>query len=576
MNIRILYIITFLLNIYLVLGDLTLEQQCNSIKRFMEDNKIPIPPRNETCCFNNKSSVVKTECKDNNVFNLNIVMKNNERTSLNLNNFPKQLKLNTLQFQNINFGNSLPEEVLTPTKTLYISYSDLKEFSLPSNYNVELLYIVNSNVEKVTSIPPSAKTVFLNGNQLTNIDVDILKNVLELVIINNPFNNPDLLFENITNKLTKLTLLTLKDEKIMKIPKSINNLSNLNLIDLRNNKIEVLPNELYEMKNLNTIYLNGNNIRVFGFTHEFKVCSLDEIYICTNGNNPCPEQEINFRNCTEEDLKTQKDLIEKYYGSNTQLEQEIEPFNDKDIPEKKEKSFFEKNKIILISIIIAIVLIISFVIFFCINKNNKQEPLFIKDDNNATYAYKIGENSNKIIKEFQMNNSENGNNKQTIETEANTSVNNVSFNISSPEMNNSIINTSNNSIQVNNTSPIIGTTSYENINNLSGNNSFINVNNSTSPQMMISQPPNMIYELNGTSNIVPVINSNGNIIAVPPYTANTSIMEPKKITNDLIDNEQQRLQAKIQKEMLATEERLLEKKAKEEKYNDDDQPPAYY
>jgi len=69
MNIKFFLLITFLLNLYLVLGDLTLEQQCNSIKRFMEDNKIPIPPRNETCCFR-KTLSMHTECVNNKITEL--------------------------------------------------------------------------------------------------------------------------------------------------------------------------------------------------------------------------------------------------------------------------------------------------------------------------------------------------------------------------------------------------------------------------------------------------------------------------------------------------------------------------
>ena len=38
------------LNIYLIFGEITLEQQCKDIKTFMNDNKISIPAR-DNCCF---------------------------------------------------------------------------------------------------------------------------------------------------------------------------------------------------------------------------------------------------------------------------------------------------------------------------------------------------------------------------------------------------------------------------------------------------------------------------------------------------------------------------------------------
>jgi len=117
----------------------------------------------------------------------------------------------------------------------------------------------------------------------------------------------------------------------------------------------------------------------------------------------------------------------------------------------------------------------------------------------------------------------------------------------SPNTSNAIIMNNNNNNYNNNTQ----NDSY-NINYNNNNNSFINNVGSSS---------NMIMAYNNTSNINGGSSSN---------SINTNLM------NTAMQEEQLKLQAKIRKEMLATEEMLINKKAKDGNYKDDnDQPPPY-
>jgi len=69
MNLKIICIYFMLFNIYLIFGEITLEQQCIDIKTFMRENKIPIPTK-DNCCFNNvdykEPPYIITKCEEEN------------------------------------------------------------------------------------------------------------------------------------------------------------------------------------------------------------------------------------------------------------------------------------------------------------------------------------------------------------------------------------------------------------------------------------------------------------------------------------------------------------------------------
>jgi len=258
---------------------------------------------------------------------------------------------------------------------------------------------------------------------------------------------------------------------------------------------------------------------------------------------------LEIQKCKDTELEKINKLLKKHYDNSSDIH------NDTIQPSQKKKS---SNLPIYIALIIAVILLISFSIFFYKYKYNKQDPLIITDENNATYAYKMSDKSKQIMKEFQLN-KEKENKEQNTENTANTRNSNVSLDVNSTEINNNIINTSNSNIQLNHVSQVIENINYEN-NNLSGNTLFINNNNI---------PQNITYEFNGASN-------SENVDLAPPYTATTSLSESKQLiqdANDFMDKEQLRLQAKIQNELLATQESLLEKKIKEDKYNGEEPPP---
>jgi len=582
MKIRILSIFTVLLNLYLIFGE-----TCKDIKTFMSDNEIPIPAKNN-CCFNNNDfkepPYILTECDEKNKITKFIIhMKNNEKTDLNTSHFPELTELKILNFNNVNFKdkNILPE-ILRKIKfhntksgnTIYIDNSNIEDISIPSNLNIEALAVLNSNLKIVTELPSSLNLIDFTGNKLTNFDVNMIKNVKQMSLKNN---NPisDTLFESITKVLKQLELLVLKNCGITRIPKTINNLSNLKSLNLNNNSIDVLPNELFELENIETLRIKENtkNLRgEFNFKHKLN-CIFNVNFLCTHNINEqfCINDNIRILNeCTKEYLNSLKIMLDNIYDNDNEKDQpeNIQP------PKPKPKS---SNLPIYIALIIALVLVISFAVFFFKYKYNKQDPLIIKDENNnATYAYKMSDKSKQIVKEFQLN-KDKENKEQNIETVVNSRNSNVNINVDSLDMNNNDINSSNNNTQTNHTSQVIGNTSYESINNLAGSTLSININNNISPQ-------NMIYEFNGTSSSMSIMNdnfSNENFDEAPPYTATTSLVESKQLlqdANDLMNKEELRLQAKIQNELLATKENLLEKKIKEDKYNDKfdgEEPPPY-
>jgi len=313
----------------------------------------------------------------------------------------------------------------------------------------------------------------------------------------------------------------------------------------------------------------------FNFKHKLN-CIFNANFLCTHNINEqfCINSDIRILNeCTKEYLNILKNMFNKIYNDD-EIKRKGEDEDIKQPPKPKPKP---SNLPIYIALIIALVLVISFAVFFFKYKYNKQDPLIIKDENNnATYAYKMSDKSKQIVKEFQLN-KDKENKEQNIETVVNSRNSNVNINVDSLDMNNNDINSSNNNTQTNHTSQVIGNTSYESINNLAGSTLSININNNISPQ-------NMIFGFNGTSSSMSIMNdnfSNENFDEAPPYTATTSLVESKQLlqdANDLMNKEELRLQAKIQNELLATKENLLEKKIKEDKYNDKfdgEEPPPY-
>jgi len=573
MNIRFLSIIIFLLNLYLIFGE---TQQCKDIKAFMKENKIPIQTNNDNCCFEvpnpNKLPYLYTQCVNNKIVKFILNMNNGV---LNTSHFPELPELEFLTLEKINFKNTLPE-ILKRIKNknssgfaLNILESNLDDLthnlSIPSNINtINHIAIIKSDFTNIIDFPSSINAVDIRESNVKNFDLKKLKNVKILQIMNNPIE--DAFFESITKELNQLDILVLDNCEITKIPKTINNMNNLTQLNLSNNRIKVLPDEIFELEKLKWLYFqNDTIIGEFKFNHTLSYCTVNPNSVCTqNPNKQCDN--ISIEKCDKEQLKAINELKNKIYENKG---------NDKSNQPSKKPT----NLPIYIALIIALVLIIAFAIFFFKYKYNKQDPLIIKDDdNNATYAYKMSDKSKQIMKEFQLN-KEKEDKEQNVETITNTRNSNVSLDVSSLEMNNNVINSSDNNVQTTHASQIIGNTSYENINNLSGNNSFINVNNNLSPQ-------NIIYGFNGASSSIPVIInnfSNENMDEAPPYTVTSSVVESKQIlqdANDYMDKEELRLQAKIQNEMLATQESLLEKKIKEDKYNDDrkfdgDEPPPY-
>jgi len=401
MNIQILCLFTFILNFYGVFGE---PPQCQSIETFMNENNIPIPTKDENCCFVDSNEYeppyVVTKCENNIITEIKIDMK--EKTVFDTLNFPELPGLQSLSLNNFIFKESVLNG-LWPTKDLFISNAILTEISIPQNINIESLSIINSNLEKITNLPSSilylklsnnkltnldvnllinVKYFDLSYNKLTNLDVNVLKSVRQLKLSGNPLK--DECFENITNELNQLEELELDSCGITKIPKTINKISDLKILNLSKNSIEVLPNEIYELGNLEELNINMNNGILrgkFDFDHPLQ-CNFNPNYLCVT--------DLLKQACTNEEGQTQNECTKEY------LEELDIKFKEVYESEKINRPGKPLLTIVIILLVIVIILLISFAVFYFKYKYNKQKQLFIKygNRNNNTQNSNNSNNNN--------------------------------------------------------------------------------------------------------------------------------------------------------------------------------------
>ncbi|MFN8316114.1 MAG: hypothetical protein U0T32_06685 [Chitinophagales bacterium] len=135
---------------------------------------------------------------------------------------------------------------------IYLEYLDLKQNQLPD---------FPTSLTKCKSL----RYLNLNGNNLISIpetvgDLSVLE---ELRLDNNFFNRFDkkikLIPESI-GKLSKLKVLTLRDNVIEHLPSSIGNLKNLELLDLRDNLLSDLPESICSLTKLTYLDLKTNEL----------------------------------------------------------------------------------------------------------------------------------------------------------------------------------------------------------------------------------------------------------------------------------------------------------------------------
>jgi len=478
-------------------------------------------------------------------------------------------------------------------KNLYLGRNKLTEFPYHLK-NLKYLTQLNLNSNEIDGIITkeiedfkNLKTLYISENEIGGFEESSI-DLKYLYINKNKYGKPDSLFENITKNLPNIQGLIMNNGEVHKIPKSINNMKKLTTLSLNDNAIEVLPEEIYELTSLKTVNLTNSLIKgKFGFTHSLEKCSLEGTDLCFPGENICKSD--TYRTCTEDDLRLTKILQEKVYS--------------KDGDNKE--SFFSRNKLMIIAIIIALILLISFLIYFYYTKKYEEKPIYIKDDNNATYAYNDNEKSRQIM------------NKLNLSIIVDNKLNDEKINDSSKTLNisniiqpdkvyvpNSDINNSNIDILSS------GNTTQQNINNINDVSQInpqsqlinnINITNSI-PQFTVNAPNtsyndiqlspqltngannfniitplnNQLINNNNSTNIIPQLSnaSTSNMVLITPVVMNPIINGSS--SNNELDEEKLKLQAKIQKEMLANEEMLLNKKAKNDYKNDDnEQPPPY-
>jgi hypothetical protein len=654
------YLFILLLKICFTLSQqaLTLQQQCDKFRLFLKDNNLPFVEEKDNCC-----NLIKNIACDNVTNTINEVSINflNLKKPLDYKNYPilPDLKLLGLNYVNVDESGSYPNILFQPKiekiriynsnytvfnkeieslqnlKILQIKTCKLKNFpyQLQNLKNLEeLSFYYNEFKEPITSeiknfvslkklelsfnhlkdfmnIPPNLESLELENAEVGSIDIDILKDLTYLGLRSNPIKNIDNMFEEITNKLPKLTELNLSKDTVSVIPKSIKNLTNLKSLNLEENKIMVIPDELYSLS-LDTVHLKGNPnlMGSFKFNH-VEDCTIENSNICFQNESVCTKLDIEKPNiCTEKELNEIKKLQEERYKI-FEGQEKFKKINK----EEKEMSFFEENKLIIISLIIAIVLLLIFIIYFFFYNKNKNQPIFIKDENNSY----ISQPEQAYITNLNGNNNMNNNviiNSQLspqlsaqLSPQLNSQLNpQLSAQLSSqlspqlsPQLNgNGNIGNINSNSQLNsqfvgniNGSIMIPQLSHQLINNsgISNLNQPLNpplINNITGTSFIPQLSP-QISGNNSNSNGNPELGiqslnngidqlNNSNLTNMSLMASSSNQSNNMNSTNSL-DIDQVRLQAKIQKEMLLAEEMLINKKAKDnsKKDNNDDQLPPY-
>ncbi len=66
-------------------------------------------------------------------------------------------------------------------------------------------------------------------------------------------------FPDSISTIKTLTILTLKNNRIVKIPESVGDLNSLTSLDLSHNRLERLPNNFWKLRNLKILHLENNN-----------------------------------------------------------------------------------------------------------------------------------------------------------------------------------------------------------------------------------------------------------------------------------------------------------------------------
>jgi hypothetical protein len=579
------YLFILLLKICFTLSQqaLTLQQQCDKFRLFLKDNNLPFVEEKDNCC-----NLIKNIACDNVTNTINEVSINflNLKKPLDYKNYPilPDLKLLGLNYVNVDESGSYPNILFQPKiekiriynsnytvfnkeieslqnlKILQIKTCKLKNFpyQLQNLKNLEeLSFYYNEFKEPITSeiknfvslkklelsfnhlkdfmnIPPNLESLELENAEVGSIDIDILKDLTYLGLRSNPIKNIDNMFEEITNKLPKLTELNLSKDTVSVIPKSIKNLTNLKSLNLEENKIMVIPDELYSLS-LDTVHLKGNPnlMGSFKFNH-VEDCTIENSNICFQNESVCTKLDIEKPNiCTEKELNEIKKLQEERYKI-FEGQEKFKKINK----EEKEMSFFEENKLIIISLIIAIVLLLIFIIYFFFYNKNKNQPIFIKDENNATYAYTNNEKSREYINELNVSNSD----IKEKELKADDSLiekRNISNNYEK---------------NLNENNSYISQPEQAYITNLNGNNNMNNnviINSQLSPQLSAQLSPQLNSQLNPqlsaqlssqlSPQLSPQLNGNGNINSNSQLNSqfvgniNGSIMVPQ-LSHQLINN----------------------------------------
>lgn len=135
----------------------------------------------------------------------------------------------------------------------------LKLFAVVIPAVLAVIFVWQRAPGPVLSISKSVARIDLAAKGLTSLPAEIgeYTNAIELILDNNSLTGA---LPAEIRKMSKLQILSARNNQLTGIPAEIGQLRNLKVIDFANNKISTYPNELLQLQQQLTLILTGNPI----------------------------------------------------------------------------------------------------------------------------------------------------------------------------------------------------------------------------------------------------------------------------------------------------------------------------
>ena len=212
--------------------------------------------------FNKKRLEVFEKNSDSGNYDLNIVIEDEygECIALYYNGIIKEIE--TIYIFN------LPDELCDTFKYTFeniIQYTQKENFNLTMEINENdpkdiRAFILTKEINKIEKIEKLIK--WGKENQLKqSLFPRNRGNLLNVIIFKLDYQNLENIPDEFCEALHQVRVLSLRNNKIKKIPQNINLLKNCVFLGLGNNQIEFLPNTLFQLTKLSILCLHGNKLK---------------------------------------------------------------------------------------------------------------------------------------------------------------------------------------------------------------------------------------------------------------------------------------------------------------------------